>query len=163
MQKHFIVDIRLGLKYASILNNYGNCLKTRIAFTPIIPYPVTDLGHSWCMYYGYHVPCFQNVLSRKALESGYLRSDESVYCIAKELQLLDPIKFGNNSFDLRCFCQEKIGKHNTESSVDSIFVEHEIFSHEVVNSVMRARNWLQEKCWIELISKALQSLQFSKF
>ena len=38
---------------------------------------------------------FQDVLKQKQLDSGPLLSDEGVYRIAKEIQLLEPDKFSN--------------------------------------------------------------------
>ena len=108
---------------------------------------------------------FQEVLSQKDLESGPLWCDEGVYHIAKELQLINPDKFGNIFLGLGGFLLEKAiiaccGKYLEESGIDSIFVEHEFFGPDVVTSAMGGGNYVRG---IALISEALQCLQFSKF
>ena len=57
-QKNFIVDIQLGSKYPSILSYHGNCLKTRIAFISIIPYPSKDVYIIYTC-----ITSFQDILS----------------------------------------------------------------------------------------------------
>ena len=79
----------------------------------------------------------QDVLLQKGFESGPLWCDEGVYHIAKELQLLNPDKFGNIFLGLGGFHPEKVviaccGKYLEESGIYSIFVELEIFGPEVV-------------------------------
>ena len=112
------------------------CIKSRVAFTPIIPYPATYFDTIYtCMVN------FQDVLSQKDLESGPLWCDEGVYRIAKELQLINPDKFGNIFLDLGGFHLEKViiaccGKYLEESGIDSIFVERENFGPDVVTSAM---------------------------
>ena len=96
--------------------------KTRIAFTPIIPYPATDFDTVYtCMIN------FQNVLLQKSLGSNPLWCDDGIYRIAKELQLLDPDKFGNIFLGIGGFHPEKVviascGKHLEENGIDSIFL-----------------------------------------
>ena len=79
----------------------------------------------------------QDVLLQKGFESGPLWCDEGVYHIAKELQLLNPDKFGNIFLGLGGFHPEKVviaccGKYLEVSGIYSIFVELEIFGPEVV-------------------------------
>ena len=136
-----------------LLASPKNCSKTRIAFTPIIPYPATD---------------FDTILLQKGLESGPLWCDEGAYCIAEEIQLLNPDKFGNIYLGCGGFHLEKVviaccGKYLVESGIDSIFVELEIFGFEFVTSVMAGGNYIRGKRGIALISEALQRLQFTEF
>ena len=136
---------------------------TRIAFTPIIPYPATEFDtiHT-CMVN------FQDVLTQKGLSYGPLWCDEGVYRIAKELQLLNPDAFSNIFLGLGGFHLEKViiaccGKYLEESGVDIIFVENEIFGPSVVNSVMSGGNYIRGKRGMALISEALVRLQLLKF
>ena len=67
--------------------NHGSI--TRAAFTPTIPYLVTEYDTINTAMIN-----FQDVLLLKGLACGPLWSNEGVYRIAKELQFLQPIKFG---------------------------------------------------------------------
>ena len=111
---------------------------------------------------------FQDVLLQEGLQSDPLWCDEGVYRIAKEPQLLSSDKFGSIFVGLVGFHLEKVviaccGKYLEESSIDSIFVEVEIFGPEVVTSVMAGGNYIRGKRGIALISEDLQCLQFSAF
>ena len=111
---------------------------------------------------------FQDVLLIKGLESNPLWCDEGVYRIAKELQLLNPDKFGNIFLGLGGFHLEKViiaccGKYLEKSGIDSILVEPENFGPEAVTLVMPGGNYIRGKREIVLISEALQRLQFSEF
>ena len=91
----------------------------------------------------------------------YLRT----YRIVKELQLINPDKFGNIFLGLGGFHLEKViiascGKYLEESDIDSIFVEHETFGPDVVSSVIGGGNYVRGKRGIALILEALQRLQF---
>ena len=66
-------------------------LITRFAFTPIIPYPATEYDTIFTAMRN-----FQDVLRQKNQEYGPLWSDEGVYRVAKEIQLLiNPPEFNN--------------------------------------------------------------------
>ena len=111
---------------------------------------------------------FSNVPWQKGLESGLLWCDEGVYRIAKELQLLNPGKFGNIFLGIEAFHLEEVVlaccvKYLEESGIDSIFVEQETFGPEVVTLIMAGGNYIYGKREIALISEALQHLQFSEF
>ena len=65
-------------------------IPTLCAFTPIIPHPATQFDTIFtCM------KNFQDVLLQKNIPYGPLWSNEGVYRIAKEIQLLQPQEFGN--------------------------------------------------------------------
>ena len=69
----------------------------------------------------------QNVLLQKSLGSSPLWCDDGIYRIAKELQLLDPDKFGNIFLGIGGFHPEKVviascGKYLEENGIDSIFL-----------------------------------------
>ena len=76
---------------------------TRIAFTPIIPHPATEFNTIHTVMVNY-----QDVLKQNDLNSGPLWCDEGVYRIAKELQMLNPIQFGNIFLGLGGFHTEKV-------------------------------------------------------
>ena len=81
----------------------GKHFLTKIAFTPIIPYPATDYDTIFTCMRNY-----QDVLEQKCHKYGPLWCDEGVYHIAKELQLLYPKEFSNIFLGLGGFHMEKI-------------------------------------------------------
>ena len=90
---------------------------TRIPFTPIIPYPATELHTIYT-----EMVNFQDVLSQKKMKYEPLWSDEGVYRIAKEIQLQQPEKFDKIFLGIGGFHLEKIviafcGKYLEESGM----------------------------------------------
>jgi hypothetical protein len=63
---------------------------TKKSFVPILPYVATEMDTIFTSMIN-----FQDVLKQKNAVSGTLWSDEGVYAIAKEMQLLKPDQFGN--------------------------------------------------------------------
>ena len=63
---------------------------TTTVLTPILPYPATTYDAVLTTMIN-----FQDALKQKGDAYGGLWADEGVYCIAKEIQLLKPDKFGN--------------------------------------------------------------------
>lgn len=93
---------------------------------------------------------FQDVLLLKGLAYGPLWSDEGVYRIAKELQFLHPIKFGNIFLGIGGFHLEKVitaccGKYLEESDVKHVLVENEIYGPNSVKSVMSGSHYVGSK------------------
>ena len=79
------------------------CSVTNCAFTPILPYPATQFDTMFTTMIN-----FQDVLQQKGCESGPLWSDEGVYHIAKEIQLIHPEKFENIFLGIGGFYLEKV-------------------------------------------------------
>ena len=75
---------------------------TRIAFTPIIPYPATEFNTIYTAMVN-----FQDV-SQKKMKYEPLWSDEGAYRIAKEIQFQQPEKFDNIFLGIGRFHLEKI-------------------------------------------------------
>ena len=78
--------------------------------------------------------------------------EKGVYGIAKELQMLNPDKFGNIFLGLGGFYLEEVvidccGKYLEESVIDSIFVELEIFVPELATSVMTGGKLYTWEMW----------------
>ena len=98
--------------------------KTKIAFTPILPYATTeyDIIHT--------VMCnFQDVLLQRSQVYGALSYNEDVYRLAKGLQLLDTTRFDNIFLGVEGFHTEKVmiaccGKYLKDTGIDSILVEN---------------------------------------
>ena len=76
---------------------------TKCVFTPIRPYPATEYDTIFTTMINY-----QDVLKQKERENGPLWSDEGVYHIAKEMQLLYPQKFSNIFLGVGGFHLEKV-------------------------------------------------------
>ena len=76
---------------------------TKCAFTPIIPHPATGRDTIYTTMIN-----FQDILKQKSLDYGPLWSDEGVYRIAKEIQLLQPGKFDNIFLGIGGFHLEKV-------------------------------------------------------
>ena len=111
---------------------------------------------------------FQDVLLQKKMKYGPLWSDESVYRIAKEIQLQQSEKFDNIFLGIGGFHLEKIfiaccGKYLEESGIESVLVETTIYGISVVNSVMNGSNYIRGKRGMSLIAEALEHLQLPAF
>ena len=136
---------------------------TITAQTPILPFPVTEYDTVFtCM------TNFQDVLKQLGLPYGPLWSDEGVYHIAKELQLLNPNLFQNIFLGLGGFHTEKIvlaclGTYLKESGIEQILVENEIFGPVAVNSVMSGADYALGKRGMSLIAEAMSRLYISAF
>ena len=112
-----------NVKPITLYNAIKSLLSTKVksitqhAFTPIIPYPVTEQDTTYtCKKH------FQDVLIEKNIEYGQLWCDERVYRIAKEIQLSKADKFKNIFLGLIGFHTEKIiiaccGQYLEESGI----------------------------------------------
>ena len=132
---------------------------TRIGFTPIIQHPATEFDTIHTAMIN-----FQDALLQKGLQYGPLWSDEGVYRIAKELQLLNQQKFANIFLGIGGFHMEKVvisccGKYLEDSGIDSVLVENEIYGPNNVKSVMDGGNYIRGKRGMSIIAEALQHLQ----
>ena len=138
-------------------------IKTKVAFTPIIPYVATE-------YNTIHtVMCnFQDVLRQRSQPYGPLWCDEGVYRLAKELQLLDQDRFDNIFLSLGGFHMEKVmiaccGKYLEETGFDTIFVENQVYGPDIVKSVMNGGHYVRSIHGMAIISEALHTLQMNQF
>ena len=106
-------------------------IKTKVAFTPILPYLATEYDTIHTVMYN-----FQDVLRQKSQPYGPLWCDEGVYRLAKELQLLDQNRFDNIFLGLGGFHMEKVmiaccGKYLEETGFNPVFVENEVYGTEI--------------------------------
>ena len=146
----------------SLLQN-KEIVKTKIAFTPIIPYVATeyDTIHT--------VMCnFQDVLRQKSQPYGPLWCDEGVYRLAKELQLLNKDRFCNIFLGLGGFHMEKVliaccGKYLEETGIDTVLSENEVYGPENVKSVMDGGHYVRGARGMSLIAEVIQSLKIDQF
>ena len=150
----------------SVVNSFSqdtSTRKTKIAFTPILPYVATeyDTIHT--------VLCnFQDVLFQKLQTYGPLWCDKGVYRLAKEPQLLNGTLFDNIFLGLGGFHIEKVmivccGKYLEDTGVDSIFVENEVYGPENVKSVMNGGDYVRGIRWMTISSQVLYTLVFGQF
>ena len=108
------------------------------------------------------------MLLQKGLACGPLWSDERVYRIAKELQFLQPIKFGNIYLGTDEFHLQKVtitccGKYMEESSVKNVLAENETYRPNTVNSVMSGSHYVCIKRGMPMIDEAVGHYQQSAF
>ena len=105
---------------------------TKKSFVPILPYVATEMDTIFIRMIN-----FQDVLKQKNVMSGALWSDEGVYAIAKEIQMLKPDQFGNIFLGMGLFHMEKIviaclGKFLGCIGIDLALIETESFGKHVV-------------------------------
>ena len=136
---------------------------TRFAHTPIIPHLATE-------YDTIHTAMknFQDVPLQRGLDYGPLWCNDGVYRIGKEVQLLHPnlhdsIFLGRGGFHMEKHLIACCGSYLKDTGIDNIFVENEIFSPGVLNSVMSGGNYIRDKRGMLLIAEKLQQLQYSEF
>ena len=126
---------------------------TKKSFVPILPYVATEMDTIFTTMLN-----FQDVLKQKNAMSGALWSDEGVYAIAKEIQLLKPDQFDNIFLGMGPFHMEKIviaclGKYLGCIGIDLTLIETEVFGkHVVENGVMTGSHYCKGKEAMSLIS-----------
>ena len=106
---------------------------------------------------------FQDVLQQRHFNYGPLWCDESVYRIAKELQLLNPSLFGNVFLGLGGFHLEKVlisccGSYLQECGIGSVFVENEVFGPGLAQSVLSGGHYVYDKKGMMMLAETLQQL-----
>ena len=113
---------------------------------------------------------FQDVLKQKERENGPLWSDEGVYHITKEIQLLYPqsYKVSNIFLGIGGFHLEKVvigclGTYLESSGIQNLLVEEKVYGPAVVNSVMSGGNYIRGKRGMSLIAEAREQLQVYSF
>ena len=111
---------------------------------------------------------FQDVLKQNKHKNGPLWSDNEVYHIAKEIQLLYPRKFSNIFLGISGFYLEKvvIGCLDTylkSSGIQYLLVEEKVYGPVVINSVMSGGNYIRGKREISLIAEPMKQLQVYSF
>ena len=90
------------------------------------------------------------MLKEKEHENGPLLSDEGMYHIAKEMQLLYPQKFsiiflGIGGFHLKKVVIGCLSTYLESSGIQNLLVEEKVYGPAVVNSVMSVRNYIRVK------------------
>ena len=136
---------------------------TKCAFTPILPYPATEYDVIFTTMVN-----FQDVLKQKECQSGPLWSDEEVYHIAKEIQLLYSQKFSNIFLEICGFHLEKVvivclGTYLKQSDIQILLAEEKIYEPAVVNSVMSGGNYIRGNRAMSLIAEVMDQLQVYSF
>ena len=166
-QKHHSVENEFNVPtftaLKSMFSSQSNFPITQCAFTPILPYPATEFDTIFTTMIN-----FQDVLQQRGKESGPLWSDEGVYRIAKEIQLLHGEKFKNIFLGIGGFHLEKVvigclGAYLECSGIHHLLVEEKVFGPAVVNSVMSGGNYVRGKRGMSLIAEAMEQLQIMSF
>ena len=111
---------------------------------------------------------FHYVLLHKGLACGPLWLDEEVYRIAKELQFLRPIKFGNIFFGIGTFHLEKViidccEKYLEKSGAKKVLIQDKIYGQKTANSVMSGSHYVRCKRRMSMIAEALCHFQLLAF
>ena len=138
-------------------------VETQIAHTPILPYPATcyDSINTTLLNY-------QDVLLQRGQVCGSFWCDEGVYCIAKELQLLDR-KFDNIFIGLGGFHMEKnilgcIGQFLQNIGVRDIFIQSGIFTPTATdNKVMNGGDYILSRSGMRWLCEAVARLRFDEY
>ena len=97
-----------------------------------------------------------------------LWSDEVVYHIVKELQLLFPSDFGNIFLGLGSFHTTKIlinciGQYLQDSGITEALIETEIFGPKVVETVLKGKHYSRGVRGMGIIAEALQRILLREF
>ena len=109
--------------------------------TPILPYPATTYDAIFTTMIN-----FQDALKQKGDTYGGLWSDEGVYHIAKEIQLMKPDQFNNIFLGLGGFHMEKIvlaclGAYLEPSGIFGVLVETECYGTDVIKTVISGSHY----------------------
>ena len=137
---------------------------TAVSFYPILPYPATSMDSIYTSMVN-----FLDVLKQKGERCGALWCDEGVYCLAKEIQLLNTEKFGNLFIALGPFHWSKIlmgaiGKWLTPSGIGDALVNSGIFSSSVAaSSVLQGGDYVKAKDGLNIIAEAILMLQYEEY
>ena len=91
-----------------------------------------------------------------------------MYCIAKEIQLLKPDKFGNIFLGLGGFHMEKIvlaclGSYLEPSGIFNVLVETECFGTDVIKTVISGTHYSRARTAHSVIHEVLTSLMLKAF
>lgn len=133
------------------------------ASVPILPYPATSQAAIYTTMVN-----FQDAMIQVKQECGALWSDEGVYHIAKELQLLFPSEFGNIFLGLGSFHTTKIiisclGQYLQDSGIVEALIETEVFGPKVVESVLKGKHYSRGVRGMGIIAEALQRILLKEF
>lgn len=133
------------------------------ASVPILPYPATSPSAIYTTMVN-----FQDAMVQVNQKCGALWSDEGVYHIAKELQLLFPSDFGNIFLGLGSFHTTKIiinciGQYLQDSGITEALIETEIFGPKVVETVLKGKHYSRGIRGMGIIAEALQRILLREF
>ena len=141
-----------------------NVIPTSVGFTPILPNPITEFESVYTVMVN-----FQDVLMQKGQKSGALWSDEGVYCIAKEIQLLHPEKFKNIFLGMGGFHTEKIilaccGKLLKDIGARDVYVQNEIYGPTVTDeTILKGKDYVLCREAIRNLGEAVERIKIEKF
>lgn len=133
------------------------------ASVPILPYPATSQSAIYTTMMN-----FQDAMVQVNQKCGALWSDEGVYHIAKELQLLFPSDFDNIFLGLGSFHTTKIiinclGQYLEDSGIVEALIETEIFGPKVVETVLKGKHYSRGVRGMGVIAEALQRIALREF
>ena len=133
------------------------------AYVPVLPYKATERDSIFTTMVN-----FQDVLKQYGQNYGSLWCDEGVYCVAKEIQFLQPETFSNLFLGLGGFHFEKIvygciGSYLEPSGISSVLVATQCVCTEVMKSVMEGTDYVRSKEGLSRIHEALFTLMLEQF
>ncbi len=131
--------------------------------TPILPYPATTYDSIFTTMIN-----FQDALKQQGDPYGGLWTDEGVYRIAKEIQLLKPAQFSNIFLGLSGFHMEKIvfaclGAYLEPSGIFSVLVETECFGPDTISGMMSGSHYSRSRTAHSMIHEVLLSMMIKAF
>ena len=137
--------------------------KKRVAFLPVLPYPVTQYDTVYTS-----LRTFIAILRHVDQSKLPVTSDEGVYHIAREIQLIRPKEFEDivllmGSFHMAKVALGCLGKYLKGSGAESILVESATFGVNVVDSVLAGKNYARALMGLQLLKEALLRLQWDEF
>ena len=108
------------------------------------------------------------MLKEKERENGPLWSDEGMYHIAKEMQLLYPQKFsviflGIGGFHLKKVVIGCLVTYFESTGIQNPLIKEKVYGPAVVNSVMSVGNYIWGKRGMSLIAEVMEQLQVYSF
>ena len=108
------------------------------------------------------------MLKEKERENGPFWSDEGMYHIAKEMQLLYPQKFsiiflGIGSFHLKKVVIGCLVTYFESTGIQNLLIKEKVYGPAVVSSVMSVGNYIWGKRGMSLIAEVMEQLQVYSF
>ena len=111
---------------------------------------------------------FQDVFLQKSQSLVHFGAMKALYWLAKELQLLDPARFGNIFLGLGGFDSEKdmiacCGKYLEDTGIDSVLVENKVYGPENVKHLINGGHYTRGIRGMVIISEVLYGLLLGQF
>lgn len=135
----------------------------KVAFLPVLPAPVTDYSVVYT-----ELCNFLDLLDQLDQEFLSVFCDEGVYKIARQIIFENQEKFRKiilclGNFHTIKIVQGMIGRCITNSGVESIFIETELFGIDVTEKILKGSRYDRCVKAYTYLAEALRRLQFKEF